>query len=222
MSTPLEMLGRLGATARAAVDTSDEMMDKDELEVGGTSLQRCSQPVVLSSAERAIPIVAGHTRSGHGWPKRIQHNEQGVAPVPGVVVLGQPNVRDLRGIARVKAVGNRISKVSCPHAMRPDTHVVGRSVEPPPGLAAHDRVDVVLRLQGRRLRRRRDGSGEVLRQSGSRRLPPRGARPRRRALRAPEPCVSICKIMVNDTSSLSRRWCRCRCDALTSGPGCHG
>ena len=63
-------------------------------------------------------------------PERVEHDEQRVAPLPGVVVLQQAGLGMLRRVAGVEAVGNGIREIPLPHHVRPDGQAVGVAAAP--------------------------------------------------------------------------------------------
>ena len=100
------------------------MVDENEFEFRATLFERPLNPLILRIAKRAFPIVlpvALFLRE----PKRIKHDEQGVAPSPRVIVLQQSSFGIFRGVTGVETVRDRIREVALPREIGPDGQSIG-------------------------------------------------------------------------------------------------
>ena len=64
-------------------------MGENEFVFCAAVLERCCQPVVLRLSERPVPRVFRRAWIGDRVPERIKHDEQGIAPLPRVIILEQ-------------------------------------------------------------------------------------------------------------------------------------
>lgn len=120
VATPLVFVAHFDAATRGelrgghVVDdglgaAADDVVHEDELVSSAAVLQRVTQPVILRFAEAPVPRVVGGVWIGHRVPEGIEHDEERLAPLEGVVVLQQAEcpagVVLRRGIAGVEGVG---------------------------------------------------------------------------------------------------------------------
>ena len=81
----------------------------------------------MGVAEGAVPVGGGVDPATADFcrsPKRIEDDEEGIAPRPSVVILEQTGLRMRDGIAGVKVVGLRVREVAFSQAIGPDRHLV--------------------------------------------------------------------------------------------------
>ena len=67
----------------------DDVVHEDKLVFGTAVFERVAQPVVLRLTKGPVPRIVGGVRIRHGVPEGIEHDEQGLTPLEGIVVFEQ-------------------------------------------------------------------------------------------------------------------------------------
>ena len=111
LAAPFEECGRLGSAAAFRRRTANQVVDENKLVGSPTRPERACQPPILLLAKRPLPVVASAMDSLRE-PERVKRDEQGVAPLPRVVILEQAGFPVLRCVARVEVVRYRVWEIS--------------------------------------------------------------------------------------------------------------
>jgi len=101
IASPLNVGHRIGTASSVIVCTSGHLMGKDKLKCGLTVFKCLLEPLVLVRSQGPIPSVAGPYVTAFPSPyisdirfdgrvlERVNDNEECIAPLPGVVILGK-------------------------------------------------------------------------------------------------------------------------------------
>jgi len=137
VATPLCDMSRIGPAANVVVGTSHHVVGKDELVLGLTCFEGGLEPIELSLPEGPVPSVPGagvgiltascvaDERLGCGVPKGIEHDEEGIAPSPSVIIL----------MELVSTQGRVSIEITCVERVRDRVQVVLLL-----GIGPHDRL----------------------------------------------------------------------------------
>ena len=135
VTAPFEIFRELQSAASLRVETpADQVVGENEFEFRRAVFERRLQPAILVRSERPRPRVFRFADALIAVPEWIEHHEQGVPPLEGVVSVARGLlIRIGVGRPRIEAVSERTRIIPLPRGGAPHRRIVvrGAAAQPP-------------------------------------------------------------------------------------------